>query len=71
MERHLGELKSALFKIEGVVGVGRGGSVDSPRVVVMIAADDMRIRDEVARRVRGMPYEIQVTGKFSALTAER
>lgn len=67
LQKRFVELKASLSKIDGVVGVGKGGSPSRPRVIVMLATDEKHIREEIARRVHDIPYEIQVTGKFKIL----
>jgi hypothetical protein len=64
----LGALKAAheraWLAVEGVVAVGIGAHPDgTPTIVVSVERDTSRLRDELERRVPGVPVEIRVIGQ--------
>lgn len=63
LERH----QDRLMSIPGVVGVGIGGSEDSPMIVVMVRKGGNDIRKKIPARIEGHPVKVEVTGEIKAL----
>jgi hypothetical protein len=55
-----------LMSIPGVVGVGVGGSEDSPVIVVMVSAGGAAMRKQLPDRIDGYPVKVEVTGEITA-----
>jgi hypothetical protein len=62
LEKH----QDRLMAIPGVVGVGIGGSEDSPVIVVMVTTGGAAMRKQLPDQIEGYPVKVEVTGEITA-----
>jgi hypothetical protein len=55
-----------LMAIEGVQGVGIGGSEESPQIIVMVSHGGAEMRKKIPSSIEGYPVKVEVTGEISA-----
>lgn len=55
-----------LMAIQGVQGVGIGGSEDSPQIVVMVSQGGTAMRNKLPSSIEGYPVRVEVTGEIRA-----
>ena len=66
IEKVLETNRESLMSIPGVVGVGIGGSVNSPSIVVMLRESTPELKRKLPRRLGGFPVQGEVTGEINA-----
>jgi len=66
IEKVLETNRERLMSIPGVVGVGIGGSVNSPSIVVMFRESTPELKRKLPRRLGGFPVQGEVTGEINA-----
>jgi hypothetical protein len=62
LEKH----QDRLMAIQGVQGVGIGGSEDSPQIVVMVSHGGAEMRKRLPSSLEGIPVKVEVTGEITA-----
>lgn len=58
--------QETLMSIPGVVGVGIGGSANSPAIVVMLKENTPELKKKLPRQLGGFPVQVDVTGEVTA-----
>jgi hypothetical protein len=62
LEKH----QDRLMAMEGVQGVGIGGSEDSPQIIVMVSHGGAEMRKKLPSNLEGYPVKVEVTGEIRA-----
>jgi hypothetical protein len=58
--------QSRLMSISGVIGVGIGGSPQSPVIVVMVKQMTLELKEKLPRQLNGFPVRVEVSGEVTA-----
>lgn len=66
VETVLEENQESLMSIPGVVGVGIGGSTDSPVIIVMVNQSNRELKKKLPSQLSGVPVQVDVSGEVTA-----